>query len=104
MQKDPLALEKHRLERYVSFSKAYQIQDFDIFVELYDIDELAIFMPIVPSEKEIQIFNELIGTIGTPGYMDYEKSNNTFELIMQWREKTGNYGSFQVNPDLNKPT
>ncbi|MEM6764356.1 MAG: hypothetical protein AAF824_13365 [Bacteroidota bacterium] len=101
MQKDPIELEKHRLERYHSFAKTYHIQDFELFVELYDIDELSAFMPTVPTEKEMYILNELIGTMGTPGYMDYEKSNNTFELIMQWREQTGNYGDFQVNPDLH---
>ncbi len=52
---------------------------------------LQAFMPIVPTEKEKQVFNELIGVTGVEGYLDHRKAHNTFELIMLWREQTGNW-------------
>ena len=94
MKKSPLELEKHRIERYRNFASLYKLPDekFEQFVELYEVDELESFMPPQPNRKERQIFRELIGVRGTEGYMDYIKSNNTFELIMQWQEQTGNFG------------
>lgn len=94
MSKSPLELEKHRIDRYRNFAALYKLNDgkFEQFVELYDIAELESFMPPRPTLKERQIFSELIGVKGVSGYLDYIKSNNTFELIMQWQEQTGNFG------------
>lgn len=93
MKKSPLELEKHRIDRYQNFAALYKLSDqkFEQFVALYDIAELESFMPSKPSLKERQVFSELIGVQGVKGYMDYIKSNNTFELIMQWQEQTNNF-------------
>jgi hypothetical protein len=73
------------------FCKAYEIQDMESLDRLYEIDELILFLPPQPTDSEKRILQELIGLQGeTYGYMDWVKSNNTFELIMQWREQTGN--------------
>lgn len=93
METDPLVLEKHRLDQYRRFADAYQVEDFETLVKLYDIDDLQGFLPAQPSEKEKQILRELIGVTGVKGYIDYIKNNNTFELVMQWQEQTGNFGS-----------
>ncbi len=54
-------------------------------------DDDILFFPPKPTEKEKAALQRLIGVKGeTYGYMDYVKSNNTFELIMQWREATDN--------------
>ncbi|MEO0895851.1 MAG: hypothetical protein AAFY71_05605 [Bacteroidota bacterium] len=94
MGKSSLELEKHRLARYKKFAELYKLPEekFEQFVELYEIDELQSFLPPNPSQKERQILSELIGVKGIQGYMDWVKSNNTFELIMQWQEGTGNFG------------
>jgi hypothetical protein len=74
-----------------SFLQNYAIADVEALEKLYELDELILFLPMQPTDKEKQALQMLIGTIGeTYGYMDYVKSNNTFELIMQWRETTGN--------------
>ncbi len=93
MDKSPIELEKHRIEKYRNFATSYKVPEdkFESFVALYDIDELESFMSPNPSEKDCQVFSELIGVKGVQGYMDYIKSNNTFELIMQWQEQTGNF-------------
>lgn len=73
------------------FCKAYGIEDIDKFLSLYDIGELILFLPPCPTESEKKALQQLLGIQGvTYGYMDWVKSNNTFELIMQWREQTGN--------------
>jgi hypothetical protein len=73
------------------FCQLYGIQDMDSLDRLYEIDELILFLPPYPSDTEKKILQELLGLQGeTYGYMDWIKSNNTFELIMQWREQTGN--------------
>ncbi|MCI4669061.1 MAG: hypothetical protein MRZ79_13080 [Bacteroidia bacterium] len=105
MKKSPLELEKHRLERYRNFALLYKLPEekFEQFVALYEISELEAFMTPEPTLKERQIFSELIGVQGVAGYMDYIKSNNTFELIMQWQEQTGNFGnSIFFNQDSPK--
>lgn len=89
--KHPFELEKHRLDRYKAFAERYGISDLETFVELYEIDELEGFLPPEPSDTEKSVLNELVGVKGTAGYMDYVKSNHTFELIMQWQEQTGNH-------------
>ena len=94
MKELPLEFEKPRLPQYRNFATLYDVPDeqFEMFVGLYDIDELQAFMPPAPTPNERAIFKQLMGVQGEKGYMDYVKSNNTFELIMQWREQTGNYG------------
>lgn len=60
---------------------------------LYEIDQLEAFLPTYPTVEERAAFQEVIGARfdNFYGYMDYQKSSNTFEVIMQWREKTGNF-------------
>ncbi len=80
-------------EKTARFCQAYGIKDTDQFDGLYEIDEIVLFLPPEPTETEKSALLEVIGAQGvTYGYVDYQKSNNTFELIMQWREKTGNWG------------
>jgi hypothetical protein len=70
------------------FYEAYGITDIIAFTRLYEVEELVLFLPPAPTDPEKQALQELIGVQGvTYGYMDYVKSNNTFELIMQWKEK-----------------
>jgi hypothetical protein len=74
------------------FLQSYDIADPESFNQLYEIDELVLFLPPQPTPAEKQALHEVIGVLGENyGYMDYVKSNNTFELIMQWKEKTGNF-------------
>jgi hypothetical protein len=80
----------HHWQDYVNFCQRYGISDVENFVKLYDIYELTAFMPPYPTEKEKKVLQELVGVQTESGYMDYQRSNNTFELIMQWREKTEN--------------
>lgn len=76
-----------------TFCATYGITDVETFSRLYELDELLLFLPPHPNLFEQQVLQELIGTQGvTYGYLDWVKSNNTFELIMQWRERTGNWG------------
>ena len=76
------------------FFSQYGITDMAAFEKLYEVDEMMLFLPPQPTPSEKEILLGLIGTLGeTYGYMDYVKSNNTFELIMQWREATGNFGN-----------
>jgi hypothetical protein len=78
-------------ESHQRFCEAYGIADTALFIKLYELDEIMLFMPPHPSLGEKEALQSLIGVQGeTYGYMDYVKSNNTFELIMQWREMTGN--------------
>jgi hypothetical protein len=86
---DAMNIESHRLDRYRAFAAIYDIQELERLVELYEIDDLFAFLPSMPTAEEKQALRELIGVTGVPGYMDFRKSNNTFELIMQWRERTG---------------
>lgn len=90
MNKHPFELEKHRLHRYEQFAASYGIQDLETLVRLYEIDDLEAFLPVHPAESEKMALQALIGVEGEEGYMDYQKSNHTFELIMQWQEQTGN--------------
>lgn len=73
------------------FYQTYEIQDAELFSSLYDIDELILFLPSQPTQAEKKALQQISGVQGvTYGYIDWIKSNNTFELIMQWRERTGN--------------
>jgi hypothetical protein len=88
--------DQHHLEKYIQFFEKWELQDFENFVKYYDIYELTAFLPPNPSSKEKETLKNLIGTTTESGYLDYQKSNNTFELIMQWREKTGNFGDDNI--------
>ncbi len=72
----------------IQFCTAYGITDITTFDKLYEVEEIVLFLPPHPTEAEKNALQGLIGLEGvTYGYMDYVKSNNTFELIMQWKEK-----------------
>ncbi len=72
----------------IRFCTAYGITDMAAFDKLYEVEEIVLFLPAEPTEAEKEALQGLIGLEGvTYGYMDYVKSNNTFELIMQWKEK-----------------
>jgi hypothetical protein len=72
----------------IQFCTTYGITDVATFDKLYEVEEIALFLPPHPTDAEKKALQELIGINGvTYGYMDYVKSNNTFELIMQWKEK-----------------
>jgi hypothetical protein len=74
----------------LQFCAAYGITDITTFDKLYEVEEIVLFLPSEPTEVEKKTLQELVGLTGTTyGYMDYVKSNNTFELIMQWKEKLG---------------
>lgn len=75
----------------LEFCKKYGIENAQEIEALYEIAELTAFMPAQPSLEEQKALQDLIGVRGESGYLDYAKSNNTFELIMQWRERTGNF-------------
>ncbi|MBC7920605.1 MAG: hypothetical protein H7Z75_05885 [Ferruginibacter sp.] len=78
-------------EAHRQFCEAYGIEDPSHFARLYELDEVILFLPPRPSEEERNALLNLVGLRGeTYGFLDYVKSNNTFELIMQWREATGN--------------
>jgi|GEM_PF-1962251 len=78
-------------EKVLTFCRIYGITDVVQFNDLYEIDEIVLFLPPNPTESEKTALQELAGVQGiTYGFMDYIKSNHTFELIMQWREKTDN--------------
>ena len=89
---EPFKNESHLIAEYRTFAEIWEIDDLESLVKLYDIYELYTFLPENPSGKEKKILQSLIGITTPSGYMDYQKSNNTFELIMQWREKTDNLG------------
>lgn len=89
---NPFKNEKHHIELYKKFAEEWELTDLETFVQYYDVHELSSFLPINPTNNEKEILKSLIGVTTPSGYMDYQKSNNTFELIMQWREKTDNLG------------
>lgn len=82
----------NKRKEYETFCQLYGIKDIDLVERLYDIYELLSFLPSKPSEKEKRALQKLIGITQDSGYLDYQSSNNTFELIMQWREETENFG------------
>jgi hypothetical protein len=86
-----LEIEKPRLPQYRNFCEAYGLEPFEVVVALYDVDELTAHLPPSPTEAQKAALQKLIGTTGVPGYMDYIKSNNTFELIMRWQESTQSF-------------
>jgi hypothetical protein len=85
----------YHLDKYQEFCELYGITDLVQFVKLYDIYELVAFMPPNPTASEKAAFQQLVGTTTESGYMDYQRTNNTFELLMQWVEATGNFHLYQ---------
>ena len=85
--------DQHHIKDYKEFSEKWGGLDMEKLVEYYDIYELTAFLPPNPSDKEKEVLQKLIGITSPSGYLDYQKSNNTFELIMLWREKSGNLGN-----------
>jgi hypothetical protein len=90
-EKSPFIYERPRMKRYQAFAARYAVNDLETLVALYDIDNLESFLPPQPNEFERKVFNQLLGTKGVVGYMDYTKEHNTFELIMSWQELTQNH-------------
>lgn len=82
-----------RLDRYHQLADKWAIEDFDRLVELYDVDQLQQALPPEPNEEDRKTLNRLIGVTGEAGYIDQIKSGNTFELIMQFQENTGRFGT-----------
>jgi hypothetical protein len=77
-----------------TFCQRYEIEQVEKVADLYEIDELLAFLPTYPTDSEKKALQALLGVVWIDsfyGYLDWQKSTNTFELIMQWREKTGNY-------------
>ena len=83
---EALQHESHRLYRYQTFCRLYAIDNYQKFVALYDVDELMELMPTNPTRYQKYTLNQLVGIKGLNGFMDYEKSNNTFALIKRWQE------------------
>ncbi len=83
--------DQHHLAQYQAFASLYGIENLEQLVKLYDIFELVAFMPANPTNRQKEALQELIGVEAPLGYMDYYRSGNTFELIMQWQEKTGDF-------------
>ena len=83
--------DRDRLPLYEDFCQRYGIQDYRTVIKLYDVDELNSFLPTEPSQEDRQALQKLVGVQSSSGYVDYARSTNTFELIMQWQEKTGNW-------------
>lgn len=88
---DQFEHDQHHLDKYKAFAELYGIDDLEKLIKLYDIFELVSFLPANPTEKQKQLLQELIGVEAPLGYMDYYRSGNTFELIMQWQEKSGDF-------------
>lgn len=83
--------DKDRLPLYWDFCQRYEVEDYRTLIRLYDITELNSFLPPEPSEQEKRCLRQLIGTQAASGYLDYARSTNTFELLMQWQETTGRW-------------
>lgn len=92
--------ETHRISRYRTFSRLYSINNFQLFVNLYDIDELLALMPTNPTPQQKHIFNSLIGVTGERGYLDYQKSNNTYAIVRQFQAETSSPISRNRNRNL----
>lgn len=78
---------------YALFCQRWNIDDVQKVEQLYHLEDLKSFLPDEPTEKDKIALNSVLGASfdNFYGYMDYQKSTNTFELIMQWREKTGKF-------------
>lgn len=71
---------------YRTFAKLYGITKLDVLVSLYEVETLLQFLPLKPSPKEKTLLNSLLGVKDDYSYTDYERSNNTFELIRRFQE------------------
>lgn len=96
INKENIKHDLYHLEKYKAFCDLYEIEDVEEFVKLYDIFELVSFLPAQPTQEEKNTLQELVGVVNESGYMDYQRSTNTFELIMQWQEKLGQFGHYQL--------
>lgn len=83
--------DKERLPLYEDFCKRYEIEDYRTVIKLYDVDELNGFLPPEPTDAQKAALKGLIGVQQSSVYLDYARSTNTFELIMQWQESTGDW-------------
>lgn len=103
MEQDPeLVNDQHHLAKYEAFCTLYGIEEVKTVVKMYDIYELVSFLPAFPSESDKEALQGIIGASAASGYMDYARSTNTFELIMQWQEKTGKFDQHAIKfKDLN---
>ncbi|WP_448518161.1 hypothetical protein [Rhodoflexus sp.] len=90
------ANEDHWLAQYRAFAEIYEVEKFDQLVALYNVYDLICFLPAQPTAEQKRIFNSLIGVTAESGYMDYQRSNNTFELIMQWQEESGSFDNYTL--------
>ncbi|MCU0450504.1 MAG: hypothetical protein MUC97_11790 [Bernardetiaceae bacterium] len=93
----PLPHDQHHLDKYRAFCELYGITNLTEFVRLYDIYELTCFLPAQPTEAQKLALQAVLGAMAESGYLDYQRSNNTFELIMQWQERTGNFDQHALN-------
>lgn len=84
---------ENNTNEYTLFCKKWNIEDIKKVEQLYHLEDLKTFLPQEPTEKDKAVLNSVLGASfdNFYGYMDYQKSTNTFELIMQWREKTGKW-------------
>lgn len=77
---------KNDYSNYRTFARLYGITQLDVLVTLYEVETLLQFLPLNPSPKEKSLLNGLIGVKDDLSYTDYERSNNTFELIRRFQE------------------
>ena len=84
---------EQNINGYALFCQQWNIDDIKKVEEMYHLEDLKAFLPDEPTEKDKIALNSVLGASfdNFYGYMDYQKSTNTFELIMQWREKTGKF-------------
>ena len=78
---------------YTLFCQRWNIEDVKKVEDMYHLEDLKAFLPDEPTKEDTLALNSVLGASfdNFYGYMDYQKSTNTFELIMQWREKTGKF-------------
>lgn len=78
---------------YTLFCQRWNIEDVKKVEKMYHLEDLKSFLPDEPTEEDKIALNSVLGASFDDfyGYIDYQKSTNTFELIMQWREKTGKF-------------
>ena len=78
---------------YAPFCEKWEIENVEKVEKLYDLESLKAFLPEHPTEEDKAALQSVLGAGFDHfyGYIDYQKSTNTFELIMQWREKTGKF-------------
>lgn len=79
----------------VQLAGRYGIDDVVHLHRLYEVRELLLFLPEYPTEAERTALQQVMGATAVSGYMDYDRSTNTFELIMQWQEQLGRFEAGQ---------